>query len=106
MCLYLSVLSVCLSVCVSVCLWVGACGWVSVCGCVEKMILGNKCDMEDKRVVTKDQGQKVCVCVSVWGVCLSVCLSVCLCACGWVSVGLCVPVGGCLWVCRKDDPGQ
>ena len=26
---------------------------------VEKMILGNKCDMEDKRVVTKDQGAKV-----------------------------------------------
>ena len=26
---------------------------------VEKMILGNKCDMEDKRVVTKDQGSKV-----------------------------------------------
>ncbi len=27
---------------------------------VEKMILGNKCDMNDKRVITKDQGQKVC----------------------------------------------
>ena len=26
---------------------------------VEKMILGNKCDMDDKRVVTKEQGQKV-----------------------------------------------
>jgi GTPase SAR1 family protein len=28
---------------------------------VEKMILGNKCDMEDKRVVSKEQGQKVWV---------------------------------------------
>eukprot|EP01136_Pigoraptor_vietnamica_P000724 Opistho-1_new@26396 len=26
---------------------------------VEKMILGNKCDMEDKRMVTKDRGQKL-----------------------------------------------
>jgi GTPase SAR1 family protein len=26
---------------------------------VEKMILGNKCDMDEKRVVTKEQGQKV-----------------------------------------------
>lgn len=26
---------------------------------VEKMILANKCDMEDKRVVTKEQGQKL-----------------------------------------------
>eukprot|EP00048_Salpingoeca_helianthica_P022354 m.17785 g.17785 ORF g.17785 m.17785 type:complete len:209 (+) comp7208_c1_seq1:69-695(+) len=26
---------------------------------VEKMILGNKCDMEDKRVITKEQGEKL-----------------------------------------------
>jgi Ras-related protein Rab-10 len=26
---------------------------------VEKMILGNKCDMEDKRVVSKDRGTSV-----------------------------------------------
>jgi Ras-related protein Rab-8A len=26
---------------------------------VEKMILGNKCDMEDKRVISKEQGQKL-----------------------------------------------
>ena len=26
---------------------------------VEKMILGNKCDMEDKRVVSKDRGSSV-----------------------------------------------
>lgn len=26
---------------------------------VEKMILGNKCDMEDKRVITAEQGQKL-----------------------------------------------
>lgn len=26
---------------------------------VEKMILGNKCDMEDKRVVSKDRGEAV-----------------------------------------------
>lgn len=25
---------------------------------VEKMLLGNKCDMEDKRVITKEQGEK------------------------------------------------
>jgi hypothetical protein len=25
---------------------------------VEKMILGNKCDMEDKRVISREQGQK------------------------------------------------
>ena len=28
---------------------------------VEKMILGNKCDMEDKRVVSKDRGEGVSV---------------------------------------------
>ena len=28
---------------------------------VEKMILGNKCDMEDKRVVSKDRGTSVCI---------------------------------------------
>lgn len=27
---------------------------------VEKMILGNKCDMEDKRQVTRDTGDQVC----------------------------------------------
>lgn len=26
---------------------------------VEKMILGNKCDMEDKRVIQKDKGEAV-----------------------------------------------
>jgi GTPase SAR1 family protein len=26
---------------------------------VERMILGNKCDMEDKRVVSRDQGEAV-----------------------------------------------
>lgn len=26
---------------------------------VEKMILGNKCDMQDKRVVTKDRGEAI-----------------------------------------------
>ena len=29
---------------------------------VEKMILGNKCDMEDKRVVSKDRGTSVSGC--------------------------------------------
>ncbi len=28
-------------------------------GDVEKMILGNKCDMEDKRAVTQEKGQMV-----------------------------------------------
>lgn len=28
---------------------------------VEKMILGNKCDMDDKRQVSKDRGDSVCV---------------------------------------------
>ena len=27
---------------------------------VEKMILGNKCDMNDKRQVSKDRGEQVC----------------------------------------------
>lgn len=27
---------------------------------VELMLLGNKCDMEDSRVVSKEQGEKVC----------------------------------------------
>ena len=26
---------------------------------VEKMILGNKCDMDDRRVVTKERGEQV-----------------------------------------------
>ena len=26
---------------------------------VERMILGNKCDMEDKRVVTKERGEEI-----------------------------------------------
>ena len=51
---------VCMSVCVSVCL----------CVCqhanedVEKMILGNKCDMEDKRQVSRERGEAVCVTAS------------------------------------------
>lgn len=32
---------------------------------VEKMILGNKCDMDDKRVITKEQGEKL---ASTYGV--------------------------------------
>lgn len=27
---------------------------------VEKMMIGNKCDMDDKRVISKEQGAKVC----------------------------------------------
>ena len=36
---------------------------------VEKMILGNKCDVEDKRMITKERGESVSrllVCVRVW----------------------------------------
>ena len=29
------------------------------CEDVEKMILGNKCDLEDKRVINKDKGEAV-----------------------------------------------
>lgn len=28
---------------------------------VERMILGNKCDMNDKRQVSKERGEKVCI---------------------------------------------
>lgn len=35
---------------------------------VEKMILGNKCDMEDKRQVSKERGEAVSTLVySLWG---------------------------------------
>lgn len=27
---------------------------------VERMVLGNKCDMNDKRQVSKERGEKVC----------------------------------------------
>ena len=45
---------------------------------VEKMILGNKCDMEDKRQVSRERGEAVCVTDSVLSACLLACLLVCL----------------------------
>ena len=45
---------------------------------VEKMILGNKCDMEDKRQVSKERGDTVRILHSFLRVCLHV-ISLSLC---------------------------
>jgi len=41
---------------------------------VEKMILGNKCDMEDKRQVSRERGEAVGVTASVLSACLFACM--------------------------------
>lgn len=49
---------------------------------VEKMILGNKCDMEEKRVVSKERGEAVSI---VWHLyCTVLVLSTCIHVSQWL----------------------
>ena len=58
---------------------------------VEKMILGNKCDMDDKRMVTKEQGQQVLSsdCHLSISSKFDVTIIVCLCMCVHIDTASC-----------------